>query len=216
MIIMGLLSWIRGLIFRGPPPGVASGSERPAKWAKKVDVVGAFNAFWVEDGVLMRSSQPTAHGLGELKEKHGIKTIVSLRTTMSDAGLAKPGTEVIYKIEDEDFSLERAMSDVKLAGLRLVHIWFHPVYPTEHQVSEFVRLVGDKANQPVLVHCRHGSDRTGTMCAAYRIVVQGWTKEEAIEEMTHGGYGFHYKYFQNLVFFLKSMHVERVRKNAGI
>lgn len=38
---------------------------------------------------------------------------------------------------------------------------------------------------------RHGSDRTGTMCALYRIAVQGWSKEDAIREMTAGGFGFH-------------------------
>ena len=40
-------------------------------------------------------------------------------------------------------------------------------------------------------HCRQGADRTGAMAAAYRVVMQGWTKDAAIEEMTRGGYGFH-------------------------
>ena len=44
---------------------------------------------------------------------------------------------------------------------------------------------------PFFVHCQHGSDRTGVCIAAYRIVVQGWTKQDAIREMTGGNYGFH-------------------------
>ena len=48
-----------------------------------------------------------------------------------------------------------------------------------------------RASGPVLVHCLHGSDRTGTIVAMYRIVEQGWTREAAIAEMTGGGYGYH-------------------------
>ena len=44
---------------------------------------------------------------------------------------------------------------------------------------------------PVLVHCQHGADRTGSMCALYRIMRQGWKVEDAITEMKDGGYGYH-------------------------
>ena len=47
---------------------------------------------------------------------------------------------------------------------------------------------GDK----VLVHCYHGSDRTGITVAMYRILVQNWTIEHAKIEMQDGGYGFHW------------------------
>lgn len=42
---------------------------------------------------------------------------------------------------------------------------------------------------PVLMHCKHGSDRTGLMAAMFRTVVQGWSKQEALSEMLNGGYG---------------------------
>jgi protein tyrosine phosphatase (PTP) superfamily phosphohydrolase (DUF442 family) len=243
--MMGLIAWIKGLLEHGPKPEVVPDAERPAKWARKVDVEGAPNAFWVDDGVLMRSAQPTAQGLKNLRDKYGIKTIISLRTTTSDIDLAEPneyrypginpyamllphyvgltpwlpdvpGREEDYLVEDHDVPLSKAISDANEAGLRLVHIWFHPVFPTEHQVAEFLRLACDPANQPVLVHCRHGSDRTGTMCAAYRIVAQGWPRNEAIDEMRRGGYGFHYNYFQNLLDFLGRLDLRRIRKDAGL
>ena len=46
-----------------------------------------------------------------------------------------------------------------------------------------------EANGPVLMHCKHGSDRTGLMAAMYRVVIQGWSKEDALNEMTLGGFG---------------------------
>lgn len=46
---------------------------------------------------------------------------------------------------------------------------------------------------PLLIHCREGHDRTGVFCAGFRIGVQGWTYEEAEEEMM--AYGFNPLWF---------------------
>ncbi|MCP4369159.1 MAG: dual specificity protein phosphatase family protein [Deltaproteobacteria bacterium] len=66
-----------------------------------------------------------------------------------------------------------------------------------------------------LVRCQHGADRTGTMCALYRVAVQGWTKEEAIREMTEGGFGFH-EVWKILPSWIKELDIESIRKDAGI
>jgi protein-tyrosine phosphatase len=47
------------------------------------------------------------------------------------------------------------------------------------------------AAKPLVIHCWHGSDRTGIVCAAYRIVFQDWTPAAALDEMVNGGYGYH-------------------------
>jgi protein tyrosine/serine phosphatase len=62
----------------------------------------------------------------------------------------------------------------------------------------------------VLVHCRRGADRTGVMLAIYRVVVEGWTKADAIDEMTRGGYGFR-PVWQNLVRYVEELDVEAIR-----
>ena len=49
----------------------------------------------------------------------------------------------------------------------------------------------EQNNQKVLVHCYHGSDRTGGSIAMYRIIFQNWSTDDALNEMKHGGYGFH-------------------------
>jgi len=60
-----------------------------------------------------------------------------------------------------------------------------------------------------------GPIRTGTMCALYRIAVQGWTKKKAIQEMTDGGYGFH-EIYANLPEWIRRLDIESIKKDAGI
>ena len=43
----------------------------------------------------------------------------------------------------------------------------------------------------ILIHCYHGSDRTGASIAMYRIIFENWSTEDALNEMKYGGYGFH-------------------------
>jgi protein tyrosine/serine phosphatase len=76
-------------------------------------------------------------------------------------------------------------------ALRYEQIRFNTWHPENKDIVKFLRIATTPELQPVLVHCQHGSDRTGTMVALYRIAVQGWTKEAALDEMTQGGYGFH-------------------------
>ena len=41
---------------------------------------------------------------------------------------------------------------------------------------------------PVYFHCAHGQDRTGTLCAIYRMEVDGWSNDESWGEMDHFGF----------------------------
>jgi protein tyrosine/serine phosphatase len=62
--------------------------------------------------------------------------------------------------------------------------------PTADEVRErlaMVRALTEKKH-PVLIHCKYGSDRTGILAAAYRMKVQGWSKEEAVKEMYEYGH----------------------------
>ena len=51
------------------------------------------------------------------------------------------------------------------------------------------------------------------MIAMFRVVEQGWMKEDAIEEMVNGGYGFHPFWFR-IVGYVKHVNVERIRKQV--
>jgi hypothetical protein len=53
------------------------------------------------------------------------------------------------------------------------------------------------------------------MCAIYRIVVCGWTKPEAIEELKQGGYHFS-PVWKNLVTFIEKADIEDIKRRAGL
>jgi hypothetical protein len=52
------------------------------------------------------------------------------------------------------------------------------------------------------------------MCAIYRIAVQNWGKDEAIEEMVKGGFGFLTRW-QNLIDYIRELDIEKIKRSAG-
>ena len=61
--------------------------------------------------------------------------------------------------------------------------------PTTAQLAQFLGIVNDPASQPVFVHCVGGRHRTGVMTATYRMMSEGWTGEQAFNEMKQYKYG---------------------------
>lgn len=161
-------------------------TNRPSSWAQPITMEGVPNIFQVSTN-LYRSAQPTAQGMQNLK-RHGIVTIVNLRSFHSDR------------------------DELGTTGLGHEHLYMKAWHPERKEVERFLQIVTDPKRTPVLVHCQHGADRTGTMCAMYRIAVQGWTKEEAIREMTDGGFGFH-EVWKNLPPWIQSLDVETLRQD---
>lgn len=139
---------------------------------------------------LYRSAQPTAQGMKNLR-KMGIETIVNLRSFNSDRNL------------------------IGSTGLGYEHLYMKAWHPEHKEVVRFLQIATNPKRAPVLVHCQHGADRTGTMIALYRVSVQGWTREEALREMTEGGFGFH-EVWSNLPEWIKQLDIEAIKKEAGI
>ena len=77
------------------------------------------------------------------------------------------------------FNLRQYHSDnneTKGADLQLYHANMNTRCINDQHVIEALKIIRD-ASTPVLVHCWHGSDRTGLMVAMYPIVFQNWTKD---------------------------------------
>lgn len=163
--------------------------ERPSEWAAPIQKDGLPNLHKVSED-LYRGAQPAAAGIKQLKDM-GIKTIVNLRSFHSD--------------KDE-------IGDVQIG---YEHIYMKAWHPEEEEIARFLEIVTDKNKTPVFVHCRHGADRTGLMCAIYRVAVCGWSKEAAADEMVNGGFGFH-PIWKNLRDYFMNLDIEKMKNKAGI
>ena len=80
----------------------------------------------------------------------------------------------------------------------------------DEDVVRVLRMLKDTARGPYLVHCQHGADRTGTMIAMYRIVIQGWSRGKTIDELVNGGYGFH-AIWKNILEYVQNVDIEKMR-----
>jgi len=53
--------------------------------------------------------------------------------------------------------------------------------PRPEQAEEFIRLVKDPANHPMLINCA-SANRVGAFMMIYRVLEQGWSENKALEE----------------------------------
>ena len=135
--------------------------SRPAQWAQPI--AAQYNLYQMSP-TLYRSALPDSAAQPLLEKLH-IGTVINFLPETDDTWLKTPGVTQVqlpYRTNHVDDA------DV-LAALRAI------------QTAQ--------AQGPVLMHCKHGSDRTGLMSAMYRVVVQDWSKQDALQEMTQGGFG---------------------------
>lgn len=126
---------------------------------------------------LYRAGQPDAEGFTDI-EQMGIRSVLNLREFHKDTRKARHTRLVLlaYPVA----AGEVTAADVENC-LQLL-VW---------------------APKPLLMHCWHGSDRTGIVVAAYRIVFQNWSVEEAEREFRDERFGYHEFWYENLLSLLR-------------
>jgi len=159
-------------------------SQRNPAWAVPVLASSVHNFYKVDSGVY-RCAQPNKEAFAELSEI-GIKTVVNLRYFETDK----------RKVKDTD--------------LQLFHIKMRAGKCKDEEVIAALRLIKNRQGA-ILIHCKHGADRTGMLIALYRIVFQGWDKESAIEELLNGDYNFH-SIFSNIPQYIRDLDVASLIK----
>jgi len=182
-----LLLLILSLLLLAPPVLAAEPRLRPENWATAVISEHLENGFRV-DGRLYRSAQPDVQAMHEL-EKLGIRRVLNLREFHDD--------------EDENGTTEMELFRVPMNAATI----------RDAEVVAALKIIL-ASEEPILVHCWHGSDRTGTVVAMYRIIVQGWTREAALDELVNGGYGYHAVY-GNIPDYLRQVDLEKIRRELG-
>lgn len=157
---------------------------RPERWATPIVVPGAGNAHRITPTVY-RSAQPTHDGMRAF-ERLGVRRVLNLRRFSSDVELVQ-GTSL-------------ALDEMRINTWKV----------RDHHVISVLRILQQPHLGPFLIHCWHGADRTGLMSAMFRIVVQDWTREDALEELVHGGYGFHGAW-RNIIAYVEDVDVAGLR-----
>jgi len=134
----------------------------------------------VQDGVLYRSAQLSPWGLDRVIHDYGIRTVVSFRDTEEGKNPEPPDKW------EEAFCAKLGINYVRMP----LRLWATQdgVVPADENVKQFLHLMADPKNRPVLVHCFRGVHRTGTYCAMCRMECEGWTNADAIEELKALGY----------------------------
>lgn len=156
---------------------------RATQWAQPVIGGDVDNWHKVSDE-LYRCAQPSAAGMKEL-QAFGIASVVNLREIHSDRDEAAGSDLVLLEMPVDTFGLTY-----------------------ERLVEVLAAIVA--APKPVAVHCWRGSDRTGSVVAAWRVAIEGWTPEAALDEMVAGGFG-HSFLFVNLRRLIGGLDPERLR-----
>ena len=157
--------------------------SRPAEWAQPVEA--QFSLFRMSP-TLYRSALPNRSAVLLLNDLH----VVTVINFLPDA--------------DSDW--------LSAPGIKQVQLPYRTNHVDDSDVLKALRAIQSaEADGPVLMHCKHGSDRTGLMAAMYRVVVQGWSKEQALKEMTEGGFGDS-QHFHDSVRYVMQADVDRLHE----
>ncbi|MDR1518406.1 MAG: dual specificity protein phosphatase family protein [Dysgonamonadaceae bacterium] len=150
---------------KAPPP--AFPQQDAPSWATEIDEEAKL---YRVDSLFYRSMQLDEKHLYRLKNE-GIDALLNLR--------------FFNRNEDKKHFGE--------AGIELVNIPLKAWYIKPSHLAKALWEIEKrtKKGKTVLVHCKHGADRTGIVVAMYRVVYQEWTPEQAKDEMMNGPYEFH-------------------------
>ncbi|MEM1258920.1 MAG: sulfur transferase domain-containing protein [Bacteroidota bacterium] len=165
-------------------------SSHSQQYAVEEVALKGFKRLYKLNDSVYRSEQPSTRDFQAL-EAMGLKTIINFRRNKKD--------------------------DVKArkTQLTLEHYPLKTKELTEAQILTALKLVKE-AEKPVLLHCWHGSDRTGAISAAYRIVFEDWDKEEAIKELRKEEFGYHENWYPNVIDLLRDLDVTELKKGLDL
>jgi protein tyrosine phosphatase (PTP) superfamily phosphohydrolase (DUF442 family) len=124
----------------------------------------------ITEGKVYKSGVIPPDELKDYINKYQIKSVVDLRM---------PGTDdIVLNPEKLGELLAEKQAVAKIEG---VNYFSNPSeqVPSEKNISVFKKIMDNKANYPVLIHCYHGTGRAELYSAIYRIEYENFTNEEA-------------------------------------
>jgi uncharacterized protein (TIGR01244 family) len=114
------------------------------------------------DNDFASGAQPTDQAYAKVATS-GFRSVLSLRTSNEGADLAR----------------ERSL--VEKSKMRYFNIPVVSSAPRPEQAEEFIRLLNEKSNHPMLINCS-SANRVGAFMMIYRVLEQGWPEDKALDE----------------------------------
>jgi protein tyrosine/serine phosphatase len=189
-LLLAAVLAVSGCESNGEEKKPAATTTRKAFAQRIVGVPGLENFARINPN-LYRGAQPSEEGFRQLKQM-GVKTVIDFR------------------------SYHSTKAKVEAAGMTPVEIHLKAdlgsTPPTREELQQFFKVVLDPARQPCYIHCAFGKDRTGTMAAVYRLEMDGWTPEEAMQEMEAFGY---HNIYRDLLNFIRSYKPQGFGSGSG-
>ncbi|HLX59762.1 MAG TPA: hypothetical protein VKX17_00640 [Planctomycetota bacterium] len=143
----------------------------------------------VQPGVLYRDGFQGMRRFENAYRQRPFKCVVNLQ---SDADLVQ------YK---DDIAAEQAFC--KERGIKWIHLPMkQKTAPTTEQMSDFVAIVKDAANQPVLAHDSQGVVREGMMVAVWQKDGMGYDFEKCVSEVKWFGH----EHYTELLEFIRKLY----------
>lgn len=161
---------------------------RPIEWAQPMLGVELDNFYQVSTE-LYRSDQPDDEAMRQLQAM-GIRSALNLREYHADDDEADGTTLKLYRVAMNAGEINDAL------------------------VARALEAIAE-APKPILVHCWHGSDRTGAIVAMYRMVFQNWPRQRAIDEFINGGYGYHQSVYPNIERYLQTVDIAQFKRRLA-
>lgn len=137
---------------------------------------------------VFRSGQPDAKQMLELDQR-GFRSVLNLRNFHTDNKEALGTTLDLYHVR----------MDAGLIG--------------DKQIIAALTVLHN-APKPIVIHCWHGSDRTGAVVAMYRMVFENWSRQDAIDEMMQPEFGHHKYIYRSILTYLQTVDIESIRQQV--
>lgn len=161
----------------------------PPKWATKITNPYLTNLWKLNDSIY-RCEQPDKNGFRYLRNQFGVVSDLNLRSNHKD-------TEFISGTGISEFNVPMSASSF-----------------THEDIVKALKIIRE-APKPLVFHCKVGRDRTGVVAAMYRIVFCNWTKEQALDELVNGGFGFKPSSYPNIPQYITNVDIESIREEIN-
>lgn len=127
-------------------------------WNKYIN----YNFGVITEGKVYKSAVIAPNKIKDYILKHNIKVVIDLRHTF----------DKISTIKEEKIEVE------KVSGTKYINI-NSPQVPTKKNLQTFYKILDNKKNYPVLIHCYHGLGRTMLYSALYKMEYEKYSNIEA-------------------------------------